>query len=190
MKNDQMTTEQAFSDALMQIGQQNSVAMHKQGPQETDLSKALGPLGRDVGLFDQYPVPNMPQNFMDPMHHVNANLNMDMQQYTPQSLGMNTSAQAQDDNQHVIMPFTTNEENDIIDDHLIDISSDTRYNYDQNDSRSGWNKQSKRNSSLKNRGTNMKGRMMLQTKNFMNMTMAQMVSDPGQYQGSKNLKFR
>ena len=52
--------------------------MHKQGPQETDLSKALGPLGRDVGLFDQYPVPNMPQNFMDPMHHVNANLNMDM----------------------------------------------------------------------------------------------------------------
>jgi len=93
---------------------------------------------------------------------VNQNLNIDMQFNKQCSLGMNASGQAQDDNQHIIMPFTTNEENDVIDDHLIDISSDTRYNYDQNDSRSGWNKQnSKRNSSLKNRGSNMKGRMML-----------------------------
>lgn len=58
-------------------------------------------------------------------------------------MAMNDSSQAQADHEHIIMPFSGNaaqEENDIIDDHLIDISSDTRYNYDQNDSRSGWNK--------------------------------------------------
>lgn len=36
----------------------------------------------------------------------------------------------------------------------------------------------------------MKKRMMLQTRNFMNMTMAQMVSDPHHYQGTKNIKYR
>lgn len=36
----------------------------------------------------------------------------------------------------------------------------------------------------------MKKRQMLQTRNFMNMTMAQMVSDPHHYQGNKNIKYR
>ena len=33
----------------------------------------------------------------------------------------------------------------------------------------------------------MKKRQMLQTRNFMNMTMAQMVSDPHHYQASNNI---
>lgn len=36
----------------------------------------------------------------------------------------------------------------------------------------------------------MKKRQMLQTRNFMNMTMAQMVSDPHHYQANKSIKFR
>ena len=80
---------------------------------------------------------------MDPLH-LSHSLSVDVQNQSKQSLGLNGNGQQSlADNQHVIMPFTSippNEENDIIDDHLIDVSSDTRYNYDQNDSRSGWNK--------------------------------------------------
>jgi hypothetical protein len=57
------------------------MSLHKQGHSEADLSKPLGSIGHEVGLFDQYPMPNMAQNFMDPMQHVNPNLNIDMQQF-------------------------------------------------------------------------------------------------------------
>lgn len=91
-----------------------------------------------------------------------------------------------DDNQHLIMPNSAcpPHDKDMIDDHLIDPSSDARFPLAGNqlmDPRSGMYKNTKRNSSLKAHKSSMKKRMMLQTRNFMNMTMAQMVSDPHHY---------
>ena len=81
-------------------------------------------------------------------------------------------------------------ENDMIDDHLIDPSADARFQMGGNSLSNSMYNNRKRNSSLKAQKNNMKKRMMLQTRNFMNMTMAQMVSDPHHYKANKSIKFR
>ena len=152
------------------------------------LNTPAGGLCLESGFHDQFPMPNLQQTYLDPMNLSKA-MSVDIMQHGKQQLpngGLEATQNAADDNQHMIEPFSLGghgrngqTEDDVIDDHLIDVESDSQH---ISESRSLWNtKQSKRNSSMKqSRGSILKGRKMLQTKNFMNMTMAQMVSDPSQ----------
>ena len=123
---------------------------------------------------------------LDPLNQSPA-LPSDIQQ--SEMLPLN-SIHAEDD-QHLIMPNSASlpHEQDLSDDHLIDPSVDNGFDFAGNAFGNVQNSR-KRNSSLKAHKTQMKKRMMLQTRNFMNMTMAQMVSDPHHYQGNKNIKYR
>lgn len=123
----------------------------------------------------------LPTTLMDPLS-LNPPLGGGLQ-HQADSLGL--APATMDEGQHWIMPnsATLPHSEDVIDDHLIDPSEDARFQQSAGNSYANGNYNRGRSKS------NRKKRMMLQTRNFMNMTMAQMVSDPHHYKG-KNIKIR
>lgn len=120
-----------------------------------------------------------PLNIGAPLHST------DVHRQASDHLVVNAAAPTMlEEDQHLIIPNSASLPNE--DDHLIDPSS-----VGGNSLGSKGYSQKQRNSSLRaQKNSGMKKRQMLQTKNFMNMTMAQMVSDPHHYKVNKSTKFR